>query len=48
MYLKLYLIFLIIYLKLYKKRLNDFLKLDLLMSNFTNKNAEYKIKEIVN
>ena len=47
MYLRLYLVFLIIYLELYKERLNDFLKLDLPMPNFTNENAEYKIKKII-
>ena len=47
-YLRLHLVFLIIYLKLYKECLNNFLKPNLSMSNFTNKNTEYKIKKIIN
>ena len=47
-YLKLHLIFPIIYLKPYKKYPNNFLKSDLSMLNFTNENTEYKIKKIIN
>ena len=47
MYLRLYLVFLVIYLELYKERLNDFLKLDLLMFDFIDENVEYEIKKIV-
>ena len=47
MYLKLYLVFPIIYLKLYKKYLNDFLKLNLFILNLINENTEYKVKKIM-